>query len=179
MKEAAEKLGRIIGSIEDGFLVVLLAAMILIAAFQIFLRNVFDSGLSWADELLRIQVLWIGLMGAVVASRDRRHINIDILSRFLPQRLQAVTGALTDLFTAIVCGMISFHSGRFIHQEIEFGAIGLGRIPAWIFAAIIPAAFGLIGFRYLVSFIGRLLAWRNTESPRRTGTGSVLDSERA
>jgi TRAP-type C4-dicarboxylate transport system permease small subunit len=157
MKEAAERLGRIVGRIEDVFLVALLAAMILLAAFQIFLRNVLDTGLIWADELLRIQVLWVGLMGAVVASRDHRHINIDILSRFLSRRFQVVAGAITDLFTAAVCGIITWHSGRFVHQEIEFGATGVGQLPAWILAAIIPVGFGLIGLRYLGSFLGRLL----------------------
>jgi TRAP-type C4-dicarboxylate transport system permease small subunit len=159
MKEAAERLSRIVGRIEDVFLVALLAAMILLAAFQIFLRNVLDTGLIWADELLRIQVLWVGLMGAVVASRDHRHINIDILSRFLSRRFQVVAGAITDLFTATVCGLVGWHSGRFVIQEIEFGATGVGQLPAWIFAAIIPVGFGLIGLRYLWSFLGRLLGW--------------------
>jgi TRAP-type C4-dicarboxylate transport system permease small subunit len=58
--------------------------MISLAFAQIVLRNGFDGGIVWADSLLRIMVLWIALIGAVVASRDQRHINIDLISRFLP-----------------------------------------------------------------------------------------------
>ena len=48
---------------EDGILVVLLSVMILLAAAQILLRNVFDIGLFWGDQTLRILVLWVSLMG--------------------------------------------------------------------------------------------------------------------
>ena len=43
----------------------------------------------WAETFLRVLVLWIGLAGAMAASREHRRISIDILSRFLqPQALK-------------------------------------------------------------------------------------------
>jgi TRAP-type C4-dicarboxylate transport system permease small subunit len=158
-------LGRIFEKVEDFFLVSLLAAMILLAALQIFLRNIFDSGLIWADQLLRIQVLWVGIMGAVVASREYRHINIDLLSRLLPTGLRNFIGAITDLFTFSACALVAWHSGRFVHQEIEFGASGVGQFPAWIYQTIIPIGFGLIGIRYLISIISRLQGGRPNNNP--------------
>ena len=55
--------------VEDFVLALLLSAMILLASAQIFLRNLFDSSLSWGDPMLRILVLWVGLLGALAASR--------------------------------------------------------------------------------------------------------------
>lgn len=150
---ATENLGRLLRRIEDVFLVALLAAMLLLASSQIVLRNALDTGLIWADELLRIQVLWIGMLGAVIASRDRHHITIDLLSRFLPSRLRTAAAAVVDLFTAGVCGLIAWHSGRFVRTGIEYDSTALGSLPSWVFEAVIPAGFALIGLRYL---LGRL-----------------------
>ena len=69
--------------IEDIVVSALLLFMILFAAAQIFMRNLFDAGISWGDVLVRILVLWVGLFGAMVASRTGEHIKIDLLSRYL------------------------------------------------------------------------------------------------
>ena len=50
---------------EDVLLALLLTAMILLAPLQIVLRHGFDGGISWADPLLRVGVLWLGLLGSV------------------------------------------------------------------------------------------------------------------
>ena len=84
MRQALARVLWCIHRIEDLLLVGLLLSMISIAFTQIVLRNGFDGGIAWADSLLRIMVLWIALIGALVASRDQRHINIDLISRFLP-----------------------------------------------------------------------------------------------
>jgi TRAP-type C4-dicarboxylate transport system permease small subunit len=48
---------------EDALLVVLLSTMIVLAGTQIILRNFLDSGFVWIDPLLRVLVLWLGLLG--------------------------------------------------------------------------------------------------------------------
>ncbi len=65
---------------EDGLLALLLAVMIVLAGTQILMRNLFDSGFVWIDPLLRVLVLWFGLIGATVATRHNKHIRIDLLS---------------------------------------------------------------------------------------------------
>lgn len=145
-----QRLRRIACFIEDGFLIGLLLFMILLASLQILLRNVFDTGLVWADELLRIQVLWVGLLGAVAASRDDNHINIDLLTRFLPPRFRLGVRIAVDLFTSSVCMLVAWHALRFVQLEFEFDSRLLGRWPAWIFQSIIPIGFVLIAYRYLL-----------------------------
>ena len=94
--------------LEDFFLALLLLVMVVLAVLLIVMRNVFDSGLVWGDELLRILVLWLCLVGAMAASRDDNHLTIDVISRFLPQSLQAFTRILTNLFTVIICAIIAW-----------------------------------------------------------------------
>ena len=137
--------------VEDGLLVVLLAAMIVLSTSQIVLRNLFDSGLIWADPILRIMVLWLGLIGAMVASRENRHIRIDLLSNYFTIRIRLMTQVLVSAFTATVCLLVAWHGMHWIWFEYQDQLTGVARIPVWLLQIIIPLSFGLIGVRYAVA----------------------------
>lgn len=141
---------KIIARIEDGVLVLLLTVMIGAATAQIVLRNVWDSGLIWGDPLTKVLVLWIGLVGAMVASRQNNHIHIDVLSRFLPARAKAASEALNSLFAAAVCGVLAYHAGRLVLLDKEAATVAFGTVPTWVCELIIPFGFGVIGLRYAV-----------------------------
>lgn len=142
--------------VEDGILVFMLAAMIALAGTQILLRNVFETGLQWGDPLLRVSVMWIGLLGAMAATRDDNHINIDVVSRFLPPRAKAASRLVTDLFTAAVCGLLTYHGARFVLFDKEAGTIAFAFVPTWVCELIIPIGFGIIALRFSISFVLRV-----------------------
>ncbi len=145
--------------LENLLLLILLGAMLALGGAQILLRNFLDGGLSWADEALRLLVLWLALIGAVAASRDDRHIGIDVLARVLPPRGRLLTGSMVALFTAAVCLTLSWHALAFVAESREYGDTLLGTLPAWGFQVILPLGFGLIGYRYLVLALRRLMAF--------------------
>ncbi len=143
--------------VEDMLLVVLLSSMIILASLQIVLRNFFEFGLVWADPLLRVMVLWLGLIGATVASRGNKHIKIDLLSRYFHSTSNLRIQAVVSMFTAGVCLIIAWHGARWIRLEYIDEMIGFAGIPAWLLEIIIPLSCALIGIRYgLISLsIGR------------------------
>lgn len=126
----------------------LLGGLVGLAGAQILLRNLFAAGLPWADPLLRLMVLWLGLAGALAATRENRHIRIDVLPRFLPDRLRAAADRLTSLFTALICGIITWHGTRLVWMEYEDGTRVAAGIPAWAAELIIPVSFGLMALRF-------------------------------
>jgi TRAP-type C4-dicarboxylate transport system permease small subunit len=144
---ALERAGR---AAEDTVLVIILTGMIFLAAGQIVLRNVFNTGFFWGDELLRMLVLWIAVAGAVAASRADKHINIAILNRFLPDGLNAFFKLLIDLFTAGICAVVAWFSVNFVRLSWEYEDVLLGQFPAWILQLVLPVGFGLISYRYVI-----------------------------
>lgn len=143
---------------EDTILVLILSGMILLAAGQIVLRNLFGFGFIWADELLRMLVLWIAVAGAVAASRTDKHINIAILDRFLPPRMGAAAKVLVDLFTAGICLIVTWYSVAFVRTSYEYEDVLLGNVPAWLLQLVLPVGFGLISWRYLLFTLKNLRA---------------------
>ena len=134
---------------EDAVLVALLALLVVVAGGQIVLRQV-DVAATWADPLARLVVLWIGIFGAVAASRENQHIAIDALSRFLPGRLRPAAAAFVGLFASAVCFLLAYEAARFVGFEYEGRTAALGGVPAWVLALVLPLGFGLIAIRYAI-----------------------------
>ncbi len=145
-----------ISLVESGLLVLLLTGMILLATLQIVLRNGWATGLSWADPTLRVAVLWITLLGAMAATRDDNHIQIDLLTRFLPEQLKGYARLVTDLFSASICGVLAWHGSRFVYFEWQDGSILFASVPAWACELIIPFGFAVMALRFLVSGLLRI-----------------------
>ena len=136
--------------LEDSILVALLALMIGMAASQVVLRNFFDSGLYWSDSLVRVAVLWVALVGAMVASRDDSHIRIDLVSRLVAPTYQHWVQRLTRLFTFAVLCLFTWGSGHFVYYEYLDQAIAFGDVPAWVLEIIMPIGGCVMAIRYLL-----------------------------
>ncbi len=134
--------------VEDALLVVLLSVMILLAALQILLRNFFDAGIVWADPLLRVMVLWVGLIGATVATRSNKHIRIDLVSRWFDRNTHRLLQAGVGQISAWTCLVLAWFGFRWIRLDYADGLIAFAGIPAWVLECIVPIGFALIGLRY-------------------------------
>lgn len=142
--------------LENALLAILFFALLALATSQIVLRNFFSAGLPWADGLVRILVLWLALIGAIAASRDHKHIAIDVVLRSLPPLLRRLAVSVACLFTAVVSGFFAWHSARFVLDSREFGEVLVADWPAWILQLILPIGFALIASCYLLRLVSSL-----------------------
>jgi len=148
---------------EQILLVVLLSSMIVIAFLQIVLRNLFSTGLAWGDPLVRNLVLWIGFIGAALATKEGKHINIDVVSRWMPPLGKGLTKFLTELFSFFICSLLAFAALKFIKNEAQMGNVAFLGIPAWIPEIILPLVFGLMALRFGLRSIKDLCATIKTD----------------
>lgn len=146
---------RVLHRVEDGVIVTLLGAMITLGATQVVLRNLLHTGLTWGEPTMRLLVLWLGLLGALAATRERRHIAIDVVSRFLPPPARRWLEALNSLLAGTVCAVLAYHGARFVYMDYGFGTLAFARVPAWLTELVIPFGFGAMALRFgLVALLG-------------------------
>jgi TRAP-type C4-dicarboxylate transport system permease small subunit len=148
MMDHLKRVDEIIDRMEQRVLVILLSLMILIAFFQIVLRNLFDTGLTWGDPLVRNLVLWVSFIGAALATKEGKHINIDVVSRWIPPRGKILLQAITHLFSAFISALLTFAALKFIKNEAQMGEVTFLGIPLWIPVIILPITFGLMALRF-------------------------------
>jgi TRAP-type C4-dicarboxylate transport system permease small subunit len=143
-----ERVDEAMARVEQTLVVTFLSFMILTAFLQIVLRNFFSTGLNWADSLLRNLVLWIGFIGATLATKEGKHINIDVVSRWLPSLGKNVVTLITHLFSSFICCGLTYAALKFIKNEVQMEKMTFLNIPAWIPEMILPITFGLMTFRF-------------------------------
>ena len=143
-----EQVDGAIDRVEQTLLVTFLGFMIFLAFLQIVLRNFFFTGLDWGDSLLRNLVLWIGFIGATLATKEGKHINIDVVSRWLPSLGKNVVTLIIHLFSFFICCLLTYAALKFIKNEVQMENMTFLNIPAWIPEMILPMTFGLMTFRF-------------------------------
>ena len=182
------KLDRIFAKAEEILLALLLVGMVLLAALQVLLRNIWDTGIDWADITLQNVTLLVGLLGAAIATSEGRHLNIDIFSRVLKGRNKTLLKVLIGLFCVAVCvllargGWTTFRAnyGPWIENipegwskahnlKVQFLE---GTIPQWLSLVFLPLGFAVIGFHFVLRLLrdlGTLVSGKEWETAGEGG----------
>ncbi|MBN1676398.1 MAG: TRAP transporter small permease [Kiritimatiellae bacterium] len=128
----------------------LVVGMVALSATQIVLRNVFKSGITWAEPVLGASLLWITMLGALAATGARKHINIDIASRIFRGRMRALVVTVTNLFAAAVSGLLAWAALHYVLAQKEAAGVLFLGVPAWSAYTIMPLCFGVMAIRFLI-----------------------------
>ncbi len=153
----ASRLERWGTALENAALVILLGALMLLAVAQIVLRVFFSFGFVWADELVKLFVLWIALIASIAASRNNRHLRIDVLSHFVAEKYSRLPRIVVDTFAAFMCGVLAWHSWRYVQLTVEFEDTVLTNFPAWIAYILLPLSFALMCYRFILTAAGDIV----------------------
>lgn len=85
-------------------MVVLGLAMTLTILIQIFFRFVVYRPVPWSEELARYLMIWMGMLGSVIALRKGRHIGVTFLLDKLPARAHKF---IVNLVRLIIIGFMA------------------------------------------------------------------------
>ena len=135
--------------LEDGVLVSLVATLVIIAVGQILARALLSLTFSWSEPLIRHLVLWVGFLGGMIATRQGKHLRIDIAVRLLSPGKAGIIERITALTSAVVCFLLTWISVQFVIDERAFATISFLGIPSWPLQLIFPFAFVVMGLRFL------------------------------
>jgi len=140
-------------TIENWLLAMLVLILVALSGAQIVLRIFFETGLSWADPFSRGLVLWTGMLGALAAVRDDRHIALDVLQRFLSPGAQRIARVATLGFAALICAAMSWYSLGLVGIDYAEGLQTSGgsvaaALRSCFAESILPAGFALMALRF-------------------------------
>lgn len=145
--ERARKAEAVLVRAESLALVVLLTATIALSFWQVAQRQLFGTGLLWADTLLRHLVVVIGFLGAAVAAAEGKHFGFELFSHIGGAK-GAAFRVVSNAAGAAVSALLARASWRYFLDERASGAhlfsVGEFNVPASAFAVTIPAGFILL-----------------------------------
>ena len=85
-------------------LVILLAVMVIDVSWQVFSRYILQQSSSVTEELATFLLIWVGLLGAAYAYREKAHLGIDLISH----KLSSKGKFYSEIIVLIVVVLVSF-----------------------------------------------------------------------
>ncbi len=157
MRKIVDDINNFLEWIESFFIVLFIIVMLFLSFLQVVLRLIFHIGFVWADDLLRHIVLWVGFIGASIATKKNKHINIDIFSRTLPLKIKPFFESILLIFSSFISFLLFLAGVSFTKMEREFMEMSVTlKLPLWILMLIIPIGFLSMSIRFFVNGIFKL-----------------------
>ncbi len=139
MPRPAALIDRAIGAVVEPLTALLIVAEVVILAAGVTFRYGLHDALSWSDELSGILLLWLAMLGSVVAYRRREHIRITALERIASPEMRSLLDAISSVVVALFCVEMLPASYRLMNQEATQTTPALGIPHSWIVGGIVLA----------------------------------------
>lgn len=94
------------------------ACFVIVAAIslQVFCRYVFNSPLSWPEELAKLAFVWGAFFGATVGVRRKAHIAIEALLLVVPTRVRLAFGLLVQVGVLAVLAVLVWSGAQMVRM---------------------------------------------------------------
>ena len=126
-----------------GFFVVLLFV-------QVVMRVIFQSSLSWSEELSRFAFVWFAFMGASYAARLGAHNRVTFQFKLVPKIVGHISQLIADLIWIGFNTVMTVKSVETINDMLEFPFYSPALdLPMHYVYMLIPFAFTLISVRII------------------------------
>ena len=119
-------------------------------------RYFFNNPIQWAEELARYAFIWVVFLGAVVCTKRKRHITIDILLPVLPARATAWVRVVADLCTLGVALVIVYYGTKLTAAATQITATL--QVPHYVVYVVVPVSAALICVHTMGDLRGNLRA---------------------
>lgn len=115
----------------------------------------FPSSLPGAQKFALGFMLWAGMLGASIATRTRRHIVIDTVTKGLDPATGRHYALIGGIVTALFCGLLAWLGYMQLGGEYREWAAGDGvgvydalPVPKWVGTLSVPFAFTIMSVRF-------------------------------
>lgn len=144
---------KIVLRIIEGAIIFVLGFMLLGQLYQAIARNAWGGGIESLDILMRYGVVWLGLLGGVIAMRTGNQIRIDLMTKLSPPKVRRWLEPFTSLATVVICLLMAKASLSMIASESAAGTKLFGEHTVVPFLWIYPIGFSLIALQALIRSI--------------------------
>ncbi len=117
LRRAAFQLDRVIGVATEVIGAAIVVAEVAILFAGVVSRYVFDNPIMWTDELANFLLLWLAMLGTVVAFRRDGHMRLTTLVNSLSPNLSTWLGALASLVLIAFVLEILVPAHEYLNQQ--------------------------------------------------------------
>jgi TRAP-type C4-dicarboxylate transport system permease small subunit len=150
---APARLAQRIQSFLDAVIGLILAVITVSLIWQVFARYALNSAPGWSEEVVRMAVVWLTMLGAAACLRGGSHIAVTVLVNALPEPLRAGLLWFRDFAILAAAGVLAWAGMRFalLNATQDSPALEIPMLYAYL---SLPIGAALIALQLALSRIG-------------------------
>jgi TRAP-type C4-dicarboxylate transport system permease small subunit len=136
---------------------ILLFIMVLLTFLQIVLRNFFDTGIAWSDDVSQFSMSWMALLGSIWLTKNGKHLNTGLkIHRNLNKRQVGLIDNLLSLVIVGVAAVMTYQTTITSLTAMRVESIALPWLKMGYVYIALPLFMVAVCFYYLKNFIQNL-----------------------
>ena len=140
MIEALDKLLTVSFKVLKAVLCAILIGMVAILMAHVIFRYVLNNSLSWSEELLKILLVWFGMLSVSVLAARREHVAIIIFKERVFKKAASTLTKVTQILTVVVCVVVVIVGIQYV-LSAGFRPTPALRLPYGYAYAAVPVSF--------------------------------------
>lgn len=160
-------------NIEELLMTLLLVGITVVMIAQVIARYVFQSPLTWSDELARYFLVWSGFLSVSYCVKRRISIKIEQFQNALPKPAIPWIKMLRHTILFLFCLIMLPYAWEYVRQTVSSGATS----PAMLIPMVYIQSAPLVGFLLLT--VREVQAWVREFKASRRYMAKVLKEELA
>ncbi len=135
--------------LEDWAGILALSLMALIPVAELVLRSLFNTGITGSTEYVQHLTLWVGFLGAMLTSREGRHLSLSAGVRIFPKRFDRAAKTIAAIISTAVAAGLAWAAYQLVGFEMDNPDLVGGLIPVWMVEGVLPLSFAVITLRFI------------------------------
>lgn len=135
---------------EDTFNVAILVAMALLPILEMLLRPL-GASVPGAIQYVSLLTMWVGFTGAMLATRDDKHLALSTGSALLTGRAEQVARFLSVFVASVATASLAYGAYVAVGAEMDTTETIPPGIPAWVGQVVMPIGYGVIALRLILA----------------------------
>ncbi|MFW6222994.1 MAG: TRAP transporter small permease [Bacteroidota bacterium] len=141
-----------IDKVNKAFVILMLAAMVLLVATNVFMRYVLNTGLQWTEDIVTLFFSYLIFFSIPIAFRSGAHIRIVFFTEKLPKKAKILVNFLVD-FLILILFILVFTMSLDAINSIGDSPYGALKYPMSFFYYAVAISCILLFFDFIVKIM--------------------------
>ena len=162
-------IGRIVALVEDRWLCIAVSLMGLIIFSDVLTRILTGASIYAAQEMVSYLSISVIAIGAATATRDEKHIDVDIIYRYLPGRAPELLKIINAFFTLFMTVIWVSWTLPFVTSAFQMGEVSpMMHVPMFIVKGLLLLGAVLMVIYSICVVVKKLRAYATKAHPTKT-----------
>lgn len=134
--------------------------IVFMVSYEVFMRGFFNSPTEWTLEISGYLVIVSGFMGLAAALAADKHIKVDLLTSYLPSKVNRILGVFVSFAGLLFCYLLFVYGFDMMASSYTIGRTSTStlRIPLYLPQIAVPLGALLITLEFIRKIIKDIYA---------------------